>query len=150
MASELDNYLAAEQLIIERLKKEITEFVDVSNWTDYSTIKETAISTPSAYVLYRGDRPLEAGGKGAVQRVDQLWAVVIVVRNVTQKRGGENIRETAGPLMMRTLRALMGWQLADQYRPLERVPAPEPTYGDFVGYFPLQFTTGLILKGDTK
>lgn len=150
MASDLDNYLAAEQLIITRLKETVPELVDVSDWSDYASINEAAIRTPSAYVLYLGDRPREAGGKGEVQRADQIWGVMIVVRNVAQRPGGGEIRETAGPLMMRTLRALMGWQPAPQYRPLERMPAPRPDYRDSVGYFPLQFATGVIIKGDPR
>src|SRR3569832_555750 len=100
MASDLDNYLAAEQLIITRLKETVPELVDVSDWSDYASINEAAIRTPSAYVLYLGDRPRVAGGKGVVQRADQFWGVKNEKHNEAQHPGGGEIRETAGPLMM--------------------------------------------------
>jgi len=150
MASELDNYLAAEQLLIERLKQAVPEFARVSDWSEYSTLDESIAITPAAYVVYGGDQLRPAGGRGEVQRIDQIWGVVIVVRNVAQRLAGTAIREEAGPLMMQVLRALMGWQLADQLRPLERMAAPRPQYEKLVGYFPLQFATGLIIKGDPQ
>src|SRR3569833_3405937 len=123
MASDLDNYLAAEQLIITRLKETVPELVDVSDWSDYASINEAAIRTPSAYVLYLGDRPREAGGKGEVQRAAQIWGVMIVVRNVAQHPNNKEKHKTTKPKKKRSLRALMGWQPAPQYRPVERMPA---------------------------
>lgn len=143
----LTNYLAAEPLIIARLKDKVPEFAHVGDWSEYSTLEEGAIQTPAAFVMYGGDRVNEAGGKGNVQRADQIWGVVIVVRNVAQRRAGTAIREEAGPLMAQTLAALMGWQPAPQFRELERLPAPRPEYAKLVGFFPLQFAAGLILKG---
>src|SRR3569832_1899995 len=122
----LDSYLAAEQLLIERLKQAVPEFAHVGDWSEYSTLDESIATTPAAYVVYGGDQVRPAGGKGEVQRIDQIWGVVIVVRNVAQRAAGTAIREEAGPLMMKVLRALMGWQLADQLRPLERMAAPRP------------------------
>src|SRR3569832_1854445 len=119
MASDLDNYLAAEQLIITRLKETVPELVDVSDWSDYASINEAAIRTPSAYVLYLGDRPREAGGKGEVQRADQIWGVMIVVLNLAQRPGDKEIRETAGPSMRRARRARRGGQPAPRERPGE-------------------------------
>lgn len=146
----LDNYLAAEPLIIARLKEQVPEFVHVGDWSEYSTLEEGAIATPAAFVMYGGDRLHDAGGKGAVQRIDQMWGVVVVVRNVAQRRAGTAIREEAGPLMMKTVNALMGWKPAPQFRELERMPAPRPEYAKLVGFFPLQFAAALILKGDSQ
>src|SRR3569832_2432066 len=105
MASDLDNYLAAEQLIITRLKETVPELVDVSDWSDYASINEAAIRTPSAYVLYLGDRPRGAGGRGGGRRAGRGGGGGGGGRGGARRPGGGGGRGAAGPGGGRTRRA---------------------------------------------
>ena len=145
----MDDYLAIQDLIVDRLAEEIEE-ATVSDWSDYASMEESRIPTPAIYVIYQGDLFGQSGGRGAVQRVDHMWGVVVVVRNVANRRG-DQIRETAGPIMAKVIKALSGWTPSEEsFRPLERRQAKEPYYSAVVGYFPLMFSTGVITTGETQ
>lgn len=146
--AEIGNYLAVEPLIIARLEERVSGLRNVSGWSDYASIEDAKMPTPCAYVLYLGDRPLDDAGRGAVQRVMQLWGVVIAVRNLRSAPTGAGVRDEAGPYITAVIGALMGWRPSPTFRPMRRLAGgPPPSYGDLVGYFPLLFGTELQTTG---
>ncbi len=142
----MENHLAMEALLIERLKTEVPDFLAVLGMADLASMQEAGQPAPAAHVIYQGDS-IPGGdsraGNGAAQVVAQTWLVVVAVRNVRDTKGGAAAREDAGPLISKTLAALSGWA-APGFRPLRRVNAPRPGFNAGYGYFPLAFEAKLI------
>jgi hypothetical protein len=144
----ITNYLAAESLIIARLKAQVPTFRAVYGAADLAGVEERAQVTPAAHVIYDGDAvpggEVNRAGAGAAQVVAQHWLVVVAVRNVRDTQGGQYTREEAGPLVSQTITALSGWKPSTDFRPLRRTSAPKPAFTNGFGYFPLMFEALLI------
>lgn len=146
----MDNYLAIENALIERLRLEVPAFFDVLGWADLPSVRDSSLPDSAALVIYDGDIiPTGANtsaGKGAVQKVMQRWMVVVAVRNVRDMLGGADARTDAGLLITQVLKALSGWQPLPESRELVRVNAPKPDFIDGFGYFPLAFEAIIITR----
>lgn len=146
----MENYLAIEGALIERLKAEVPDFDAVLGMADLASMQESGQPTPAAHIIYDGDT-LPSGvnasaGKGAMQKVVQRWLVVVAVNNVRDTRGGTDTRADAGVLISQTLKALSGWQPLPGSRELVRVNAPKPGFNAGFGYFPLAFEAVIITR----
>lgn len=144
----ISDYLAAEPLLIARLRAAVAGFRAVLGAADLDGVAEGAQTVPAAHVIYDGDAlpggDASRGGAGAAQMVAQRWLVVVAVRNVRQAATGDGARGEAGPLISQTLAALSGWQPSPSFRPLRRVAGPRPGYNAGFGYFPLLFEAQLV------
>ena len=144
----MDNYLAAEALIIARLKENVEALKTVSDWSDYTTLDEASFTSPAAYVLFLGYRPVQEHSDGAVQQTEQLWGVVVAVRNARQARSKSGVREDAGPLMASVMAVLQGWKPSNEHSALKltTLDSARPSYGATVGFFPMTFATRVVIK----
>lgn len=148
----MDNHLALEGLLIERLKSAVPEFRGVLGMADLAAMQESSQVTPSAHVIYQGDTVPSgnSAGQGSAQVVVQTWLVVVAVRSARDTRGGSGAREEAGALMTRVIQALSGWMPGPEFRPMQRVNAPRPGFNAGFGYFPLAFETRFVTNGVNK
>lgn len=148
----MNNHLALEPLLIERLKSAVPEFREVIGMADMAGIHEASQNAPLAQVLYRGDT-LPSGnsaGQGSTQMVVQTWWVVVVVFSARNTLSGAGVREDAGTLISSVLEALSGWPPGQVFMPMQRVNAPSPEFNAGFGYFPLAFETRFVTNGVKK
>ena len=145
----MDNYLSAESLIVDRLKALVPEFgPNVFSAADMEGVSEASQNTPAAHVLYYGDRVVEGQGRsstGEVQCVDQVWYVVLAVRNVRDQITGQATRAEAGPLLKKTLKALQGWAPSVEHGPMKRSNGAAPGFKAGYIYIPLCFSTRITI-----
>tara|TARA_R110001583_G_scaffold63498_2_gene185819 strand:- start:938 stop:1417 length:480 start_codon:yes stop_codon:yes gene_type:complete len=140
------DYLAAEDLMIARLEKALTDIerLKVLSPAELADISQAAQHTPALHVIYAGDRVPggNATDRGNYHVLTQRWLVVVAVRAPQTQSSGRAARGAAGPIISRVIQALSGWRLGVGFGPLVRINAPGPAYrkGGF-GYFPLQFET---------
>lgn len=144
----MDNYLIAEQLIVERLTTRLRGVKKVLAAADLAGVAESSQTTPAVHVVYQGYRPTQEKEDGATQQTEQTWLVVVAVRNVRDTRAATATREDAGPIMLDCLRALQGWLPSKEHSRLKLSTAPQAGYRAGFGYFPMAFTTKLITRGD--
>lgn len=145
------DYLSAEPAIVERLKDQVPELRKVEGATELAAITERDfpnLQTPAAYVVYAGDRvgggTSDSARQGRDQVVQQVWAVVLAVRNVREVTTGAAIRAQAGPLITAVLSALAGWEPIPELRALRRIQGAGPVWGKGVAFFELRFEAQLI------
>ncbi|ATG73679.1 hypothetical protein AN401_07250 [Zobellella denitrificans] len=154
-ALHVADYLAAEGLIVTRLEAQLADVagLKILRPADLAGVAELAQHTPAVHVLYGGDvvSTPPTVDQGNYQPLRQRWLVVLAVRNATRTGGGQltgqQVRESAGPLLSQIIAALGGWRPGQGYGPLVRVAAPAPAYrpGGY-GYFPLQYETVLLTR----
>ena len=142
----MENYLALESLIQQRLKDQVSGLQSVKAASDLDDATAQNQVTPAAYVIYAGDRvidtPAGRAGKGAAQSVYQTWLVMVATR---YRKNYQGPAEDAGKVMCDIIKALAGWDAgADFPRPLRRTNAPKPEYLGGYGYFYLGFEAQLI------
>ena len=134
------DYLSAENLLIARLKAEVPELAGVFSAADLEGVAEAQQVTPAAHVLFYGDRVVESGNgrssTGDCQLVDQIWYVVLAVRNARAQATGEATRRDAGPLATKILKALQGWQPSPDHSPLKRIHGAGPGHKPGFLYLP--------------
>lgn len=142
----LSDWLAAEELIVDRLKDQVAELRTVTTAAELAAVAEMRQKpTPSAIVVYDGDdvptNPQSQAKQGARHKAVQRWLVVLAVKNVADQRAGSSARRDAGPLIAKIMNALAGWQLPlPGVRPLSRAGSPGPAFEKGYGYFPILFT----------
>lgn len=141
----LEDYLCAEQLIIERLRQQIPDLRAVLAAADLADLTEAQQTTPAVHVIYDGDRLGDSAGRGAGQMVYQRWLTVVTVRSARGQRSGAGAREVAGPIITEVIQSLAGWAPSDAHQPLVRVSAPRPHYsaGGYA-YIPLAWETRIV------
>lgn len=145
----MDNYLIAEQLIMDRLQPRLSSAIKVLPAADLAGVFEGgAQAAPAVYVIYQGYRPTQEIGNGSEQQTEQTWWVVPAVRNVRDTRAATATRETAGQIMLDCLKLLLGWKPSKEHSPLKLAPAPPARYLGGFGYFPMAFTTRLTTRGE--
>lgn len=140
------DYLFCERLIIDRLRTDITEFVEVSGAASLAQMQDEYPPAPSAYVIYQGDvvntsTAATGGVQARTQFVTQLWAIVICVHFADSRGRGEDINSVAGPLITRVIATLAGWVPDPSHcRPMSRFGQQLPAqYENGYGYYPLVF-----------
>lgn len=134
------DHLAAEALLIAKIKEAIPEFRAVYGAGELAKIGEVSLTTPSAHVIYDGEHFIgDAVGHGKKQMIGQTWLVVVSINSSRDPVSGGGARASAGTLIQQVIETLAGYQLADEYRPLMRVNPPKPAYNGNFAYFPVAF-----------
>lgn len=140
------NYLALGDLIVNKLRSSVTSIEYIESAIDLSTILNSTIVTPSLYVYYVSDDLGSYAGKGVTYEIKQTWAVVIVIKNLSDQ--SYRLAEL-GELVHEVLINLYGWLPTDtKYGPLYREASPSPATSDggYV-YFPLHFSSRFLTQG---
>lgn len=110
MTALTDNWLAAEPLLVSRIKQQATGLRAVYTAADLAALEAPAdpraSALPAAHILYAGDQLVEVADNGEAEVVDQIWCVAIVARN---DRGADALRAEVGPLVSQVLQAMAGW-----------------------------------------
>ena len=146
----LADYLAAEPLIVTRLRGEVAGVpsAHVLTAADLSGVEARAQHTPALHVIYDGDEPLGESGQsdaGDVQITWQRWLVVVAVRSARDTTGGAGARALAGPLLVAVIQALAGWRPSADHSPLIRASAPRPAFDAGFAYYPQLYRTAIVL-----
>ncbi len=123
----MQHFLAAEALIIARLRAAIPALAYVGGWRDIDSVLDgTYGEFPAALVVYDGDTGADAKGNTAL--TTQRW-VVVLVDNAPQSQGdGEAARASLGPLISATIADLNGAQLTEYWRKLKFAGGVVPRY----------------------
>lgn len=148
------DHLGLEAMLVKHLAQSVLEVGDcrVLTASGIDNMLEEQQHTPAIYVIYHDETPVtDAAGnsaRGKQQLVDQLWMVIIVVRNVSDTSGTAN-REDCGPYITKVLASLQNWDPGHPYMRMNRVKAAyRATYRQGFLYFPLMFSTRLSIKGN--
>ncbi|MBF0148274.1 MAG: hypothetical protein HQL84_18875 [Magnetococcales bacterium] len=131
----MDDYLAAEPLIVARLEDQIPEVSVKSTW-GMPRIQENFDLAPAILVFLEEDRPGQ--DSGISQKVEQVWLCLVVVNNAEKE---------AGPLIGRVIKAMSGWRpVGNMFSTFKRVKSHfNPDYSpNGVYYFPLAFSTNFV------
>lgn len=146
--------LALEGLLVDRLREVFDESVSVLTANDLAGVTAQSQHVPAVYVLYDGSSQEQASDKAPAipteQPMIQRWTIFVATRNVKQRMGSaEDSRSEASGYLDTVISALLGWLPGPQYRRLRMASSQRPTYGPGnIAYFPLTFTTRLVLKGE--
>lgn len=135
----MDDYFSVEPSIIARLQEQIQN-VKIKSSMGMPKIHESLDLAPAVLVDLEDDRPGQAIGYGTDQRVEQIWACIVVVKNA---------RSEAGPLISKVINAMNGWRPEDTtFSFFKRVKSNfSPDYSpNGVYYFPLAFSTSFIFN----
>ncbi|MFZ6655662.1 phage tail terminator protein [Undibacterium sp. TJN19] len=146
----MDDYLVLEDLLVAQLKGTMPELKAVMTAIDLAGVKDARQVEPAAHVIYIGDDIGEGstsqGSNGQAQVVTQQWMVVLVVKFAGTVATGKGNRVKAGPLIIKLLKALGGWQPPNVlFRPLRRINAPKVAYQNGFAYYPFAFKTSFVL-----
>ena len=137
----MNDYLAAEPLIVARLKEQITSItVTIKSTWGMPKIQETFDLPPAVMLFLEDDRPgqINMTDGGAIQKVEQIWLCLVVVSDPQNE---------AGQLISQVIKAMSGWQPdGATFSPFKRVKStfvpdcsPNGVY-----YFPVAFSTSFI------
>ncbi|MEO5330544.1 MAG: hypothetical protein H7839_00865 [Magnetococcus sp. YQC-5] len=135
----MDDYLAAEPLIVARLNDQIDNVSIKSTW-GMPKIQETFDLPPAVLIILEADIPGQINllEDGPSQLVEQTWLCLVVVGDAQNE---------AGPLISQVIKALNGWQPSDtSFSPFKRVKSTfVPDYSpNGVYYFPVAFSTNFV------
>ncbi len=147
-----DNFLAAESLLIARLRDVLPTDVHVLSAADLSGVADTQQPTPAVHVIYTGYQVADTR-TGAAAAIDQQWLTIVVTRNVADIEQGFHARQAAGPLAAQVMDALYRHRLKQGGKsfgagPLRMASAPAPGFLDGHFYLPLGWTVGVMFSGE--
>lgn len=135
------NYLAVEPHLISTLEK-VAGFKEVCSTNDLAEVEERSQKAPCAHVIYFGDRVPDVSNAGVQTQVNQLWLVVIAVRQ------GRDTSKEAGELIKQTLSTLQQHSFVPGVGALNRVNSPaRPRYTKGFAYYPLAFSVNFKVRG---
>jgi hypothetical protein len=142
----IDDYFASEFGIVNRLLVEVPEVNGhVFTPNDISQVTSEQQITPAIHVIYGGSILGKCSSDGQSQVFEQIWIIVLAVKNAQAQKTGEKLRAEAGPIICKILRALQGFVPADGFESLHRFEASEPIYLAGFACYPLGFTTKLTI-----
>jgi len=145
----VDNWLAAEPLLVERLRTVLGSSAHVLTARALAAVEEAGQPTPAVHVLYHGEPSIQSGAAGVVTDVTQTWLLVCCIENVATLKQGAAAGQDAGHLAMRVRTAVTGpaWRPGGGLAPFEQVPSPyAATYSSGRLYLPLAFRTKFQLR----
>ncbi|MBF0116464.1 MAG: hypothetical protein HQM04_15660 [Magnetococcales bacterium] len=136
----MDDYLAAEPLIVARLKDQLLSNITIQSTWGMSKLQENFDTPPAVLILLEEDRPGEVNLAGTAQKIEQVWTCIVVVKDAENE---------AGPLISQVLQAMSGWQPdGETFSPFRRVKSgfshdysPSTAF-----YFPLAFSTSFVFN----
>ena len=144
----VENFFSAGQLILAHLKAVINlPDTNIRPAPNEEWVIKNAVDK-SIHVIFFDDQPNQkehgSAGRGKSQISKQFWMVTISLRNGSDF--GNAARTDAGDLVIQVLKALQGFDLSKDHRPLKREPCPKrnPDTGVFV-HVPLMFSTTIII-----
>lgn len=110
MTTLAENWLAAEPLLVARVKAQATGLRAVYTASELVALEgpsdPRAAALPAAHVLYGGDQIVETTANGEASVIDQIWCVALVARN---DRDAAALRAEVGPLVSQVFQAVAGW-----------------------------------------
>lgn len=142
----MSDLFSAEQLLIDKIKANVPQFVTVANpsaiagLTNFAGILPACIIAPGKSVIDSE----EMRGNLAVE--EQHWDVVVIVAHQTGDSGTEML---ASGLMTGVIKALSNFDLGNGFvRPMRYAGRPEPanyskTFAEFVMTFKVKKVVGL-------
>ena len=97
-------------LVIERLKAQVTDLRQVGGAADYAAVQELrGFATPSAYVIFAGESGGGIGPRGArVQPAVTRFGLALAVTNYRPGAGGQ-LGDELRKVLGLTRSALIGW-----------------------------------------
>lgn len=131
----MDDYLAAEPLIVARLEDKIPDITIKSTW-GMPKIQENFDLAPAVLIFLEDDRPGQESGIS--QKVEQIWLCLVMVNDAQNE---------AGPLISQVIKAMSSWRPDDKiFSAFKRVKSNfSPDYSpNGVYYFPLAFSTNFV------
>jgi len=144
----MDDFMSLEPLLIKRISDHVPGYKEkvfgAPELENFAGKKRTP-PMPSCDVVFAGLRPVDDRGDGTT-RIEQTWYVVPRVKNLRKVATGTAAREDAGPLVLQTLQALLGWKPSNDHRALKLAKPPPPEYLVGALEVPLSFTTEVVIK----
>lgn len=149
------DYLGAGALIAERIRAKAPDIKRVELLGNLYALLEKdpaemakALNTqsPVVFVGLDGEQIGDSTGDGITHVAEQHWMIVLAVANYRKSGTAQGVLDEAGPLLGELIVALAGWT-PDGFTALHRQAAPRPGYLAGVGFFPMVFTTDLIVEG---
>ncbi len=135
----MDDYLAAEPLIVARLEDQIPDVTIRSTW-GMPKFQEAPDTPPAILLVLENDTPGEMTIDGGAQLVHQTWTCVVLVSDAANE---------AGPLLSQVIQAMNGWvPPGEQFSPFRRVKSgmTHDYSPSTVLYFPLAFQTSFVFN----
>lgn len=146
---DINNYLFLEELLINRVKAEVTGLKTVKGIPELASVAEEAQIVPAVYIIYLGDEIAEGanqqGARMNTQLVTQHWAAVLATNPADTYKTGAIARRQAGQLIAHLLKVLTGWIPAQGCQPMRRAAGRvEGVYINGFYYLPFIFKTAFI------
>lgn len=138
----LTNWLAAEALIIERLKAQVPSARQVYAAADLGEIMTMTEVTPAVHVYYDGDDVIEQSARN--QTVFQRWGIFVVARNAAAQTTGQDARSDAGAVIAEIIPAIQHWKPSQHHGRMIRISGPGAVYEGPLCLIPLLFRTELV------
>lgn len=145
------DYLFVGAQIVERIRATVPEIApsDVMQIDEMDQAdKRQAARGGVAFVLWDGDAFAQAQAgqalSGGAHLVQQVWTVLLLVRNAAQQPGAPR-NDSAGPLLAKVHKALAGWTPPGAALPMHRTNGRRPDYKPNSGLYPLTFSIPLHL-----
>jgi hypothetical protein len=133
----MSHFLAAEQLIMERLGAELPSDIKLQELPDVESAGSVSGRQSTVLVIYDS----YAVGTGPLLEVDQRWLTVIVTNDTAGVRTGQAARQLAGELATSVIQALHNWR-PNGYMAMKLTTAPAAAAYEGGRYFlPLAWTT---------
>lgn len=142
----LENLLAAEPLIIARIKAHVPGLRTVASASVLAGAVDIAPMCPAAFVLsdLASARGTDVPGR-AIEA--QNWQVVICVASIRDPHDVNTTASVAGPFMLDAVKALAGWVPTPDHRAVVYQGRGAPYYEPGYGEFPLFFGVDVPLRG---
>lgn len=151
--AEVVSVTAIEAALVDRLRDRVQTDAGlveaVYAHSDYASVPEGNMVTPSLAVIYTGLEPTANPGSAAhIQAVEFGFTIVVNVSSALQSDRGDGIRMAASPIIDATLEALLGFRPLPKFQPLRLKPSPGAAVSETgFGYFPLAFSTVAQYRG---
>ena len=149
----INDYFAVEPVIVEHIKNNMTDLLDVDTPFDIDDMLESSNDTPSVSVIYYGDRMGESSTSGKVTTQYQQWLVVLKVRDANaQGKNTTDLRAYANPFILQLLSCMQGFDPKKYlpelvaYRQFKRADSPVGVGSAAgFGYFPFLFEIQMFI-----
>ena len=149
----INDYFAVEPVIVEHIKNNMTDLLDVDTPFDIDDMLKSSNDTPSVSVIYYGDRMGESSTSGKVTTQYQQWLVVLKVRDANaQGKNTTDLRAYANPFILQLLSCMQGFDPKKYlpelvaYRQFKRADSPVGVGSAAgFGYFPFLFEIQMFI-----
>lgn len=135
---KMADFFVVRDSLKAKIEADMPEIRHVYFAEDLDGVKESSQNTPAVHVLYQGYSPAQAERQRVDITIDQVWAVVLVLRQARGKYEG-------GEILDKLIQALHGFQPSGAVMKLELASSTfAPSYRPGVAYYPLAFSTRVI------